>query len=425
MNRLQGFLISVLPRYRERIFQRFLSGDRPVFSSFGQNIYLSDIVKNALNAIAVETSKITLKSVVCSDNPRTVKVENDSITRLFAFAPNPLMTTRDFFYKVAYLRKTRQNVFIYPKYYIGFDGKREYTGFYPLNPTDTQFGYIDGTDTLAVKLTFAQGEEYTFRYDELIHLRGDYTLNEFLGGDENGESENRELLKTADIMDKVMQGMPKAISAALTIKGVYNVKSVIGQDKLNTSREDFEKAVSDSNKGIIALGYDGDFTPVNMDPKLIPSDVLNWLETKMLKTLGVSMAIVTGDFTEVQSSAFYQKCIEDFVIQAEQAFSAVLYTEEGRARGQQVKIYDRLVQHLSMDTKLKIVQYAAPMGVFGRDDVRELLGYEPLGDNTIMQSLNWIDTASASAYQLERVRGASINQDRERSETDGSATKNQ
>lgn len=407
MNRMQQFLAGVFPPYKRHLFNCFVGNNTSIFKSFGDNVYLSDIVKNAINVIATESSKIMLKSVTVQESPRSISVNNDSITQLFLNKPNPLMTTRDFFYKVAFLRLTKQNVFIYPKFELTVDGNKRYVGFYPLDPTDVQFGYVEDTDVLAVKLTFLQGDFFVFPYTELIHIRGEYGLNEYLGGNEYGKAETRELLKTVDIMDKVMQGMPKAISAGLEVKGVYNIKSTLDEDKLNENRIAFENAIANSKKGIVALGLAGEFTPVNIEPKLIPADILQWIETKILKNFGPSMAIITGDFTEEQYSAFYQRCIEDFVIQIEQAFSAALYTADQQDQGQRIKVYDRLVQHLSVKTKLEMIQLAAPIGVFGKDDIRELLGYEPIGDNTFMQSLNWIESSAALDYQLNGERRTS------------------
>lgn len=408
MNRIQSFLCSVFPKYKERVYSRMYQGNSPVFTSFGEDIYISDIVKQALHAIALETSKITLKSVIEKDIPHQIVVQQDSITRLFKYKPNPLMTTQEFFYKVAWLRKKNLNAFIYPKYKI-VGGRKEYVAFYPLNPTIVEFGYIN--NELYINMHFENGEHYNLPYSEIIHLRDEFSFNNFLGGNSEGNPENKEILKTVSIMDKAMQGLPKAISASLQVKGVYNVKTQIDADKLRNERKDFEKELNDSESGIVALGYAGEFTPMNISPQLIPSDILKWLDEKVLRNYGVSMAIITGDFTETQSSAFFQKCIEDFIIQAEQSFSSILYSLKQQDEGYKIKIYDRLVQHLSMETRLKIAELYVPTGYVDEDEARELIGFEPNGRKRTVVSLNYIDIDIANAYQL-----SSINRDRERGE---------
>lgn len=404
MNIFQNILFHILPKYRERIYSRYLSGETPIFSQFGNDVYVSDIVRQGLKAIAIETSKISLKSVIEDTAQNTVSVEQDSITQLFKYKPNPLMTAQEFWYKVAWLRKVNLNAFIYPTY-KNINGKRIYTAFYPLNPNQVEFLSDENSGQLFIKMGFEFGESYILPYNDIIHLRDDFTINNLVGGDLNGQPDNSEIIKTATILDKVMQCMPKAVIASLSIRGVLVAKSSLATEMINSERERLEKQIESSNSGIIATGLDGDFKPMNISPSLIPKDTLDWLENKILRNYGVSMAIVTGDFTEQQSSAFYQKCIEDFVIQAEQAFTPCLYSGNQIAKGHKIKIYDRLIQHLSMQTRLKITELYVPTGYLDEDEARELIGYEPRGRKRNVMSLNYIDVAIASEYQLSAING--------------------
>ncbi|WMJ23464.1 phage portal protein [Paludicola sp. MB14-C6] len=401
MNFMQNMMYHIFPKYRAKINSSIIRGERPIYTDFGNDVYLSDVVRQAFKAIALESSKISLKSVIETENPRKITVQNDSITRLFRYKPNPLMTTQEFFYRVAWLRKKNLNVFIYPKYNI-VDGKKEFTGFYPLDPTGVTF-FTDGTE-ISIEFSFANGDKYELPYNDIIHLRDEYAMNELVGGNSDGLPENREILKTVSILDKVMQGLPKAITASLEMKGVYNVKTAIDREKLNSDRDKFEEDLNKSSAGIVAIGYEGDFTPININPQLIPKDIVVWLEEKILKNYGVSMAIVSGDFTETQSSAFYQKCIEDFIIQSEQAFSYCCFDDEQQNEGKKIKIYDRLVQHLSMETRLKISELYVPTGYIDEDEARELIGYEPKGRSRTVVSLNYVDIAIANEYQLNSMR---------------------
>ena len=112
-----------------------LDGYSPIFTQFGQNIYASDVVQMCVDVIASEISKLRPKHIR-TDNNGMQSVVKGSINRLFKFAPNELMTTSEFLYKVTWLLYTNLNVFIYPMYEIKTDTSgnqyKEYTGFYPL-----------------------------------------------------------------------------------------------------------------------------------------------------------------------------------------------------------------------------------------------------------------------------------------------------
>ena len=69
----------------------WLANNQPVFTQFGNNIYLSDFVNNAIDRVATEISKINIKSVV--DKGDSLIIQNDDITTLPEQA-NPLQTTR-------------------------------------------------------------------------------------------------------------------------------------------------------------------------------------------------------------------------------------------------------------------------------------------------------------------------------------------
>ena len=120
----------------ESTYKAWLMDGTPIFTNFGKDIYLSDFVYNAIDRVASEISKIEIKSIV--ENGDFLKVQNDDITRLFRYKPNPLQTTSDFLANVEWIRRKHCNAFIYPQYenITLPNGKqfKRYTALYPLNP---------------------------------------------------------------------------------------------------------------------------------------------------------------------------------------------------------------------------------------------------------------------------------------------------
>ena len=89
-----NYLKGVFGQDGKAQYRAWLTNSQPIFTSFGNDIYLSDAVNNAIDRVATEISKIDIKSVV--EYGDTLKVQNDDITRLFRSKPNPLQTTSDF-----------------------------------------------------------------------------------------------------------------------------------------------------------------------------------------------------------------------------------------------------------------------------------------------------------------------------------------
>jgi phage portal protein BeeE len=131
---------------KTNIYGAWLTDSQPIFTSFGRDIYLSDFVHNAIDRVASEIGKIDIKSVVSAGD--TIHIQNDDITRLFRFKPNPLQTTSDFLSNVEWLRRKNRNAFIYPQYDIITlpDGRqfKKYIAFYPLKPSAVYIGVNNG-----------------------------------------------------------------------------------------------------------------------------------------------------------------------------------------------------------------------------------------------------------------------------------------
>lgn len=396
------YLKGVL-RGQKGTYATWLTDSSPIFTSFGKDIYASDFVNNAIDRIAREISKIEIKSIV--ERESTLKVQNDDLTRLFRFKPNPLQTTSDFLANVEWLRRKNFNAFIYPQYEIIEmpNGRRfrRYVALYPLNPKDVYIGQKNG-EAWEIKFIFEDGLSYTLPYEDLIHLKWRRGKNTIVGGgDDNGMANNKDLLKSLDALDKTIQGLPKSIEASLQIKGVYNAVTLADAHKLKNIRDDFEKHITTSKSGIVATDLGGNFTPVNIRAADIPKEALDFLKVIIQERYGVSTAILSGDYTGEQHSAFYQSEIEEFIIQFEQAMTACLFTLREQDVGHRIKCYYSKVRYMSTADKLQLSNLSKETGLMTLNQIGEMFGIEPFenGDRRI-QSLNYVSTEIIDEYQI-------------------------
>ncbi len=377
-----------------------------IFSSYGEDVYMSDFVNNCIDRIATEVSKIRIVSVI--EKPGLIQQQNDDITRLFRFKPNKLQTTKDFLACCEWLRRKDHNCFIYPQYeYVkGRDGVRykRYIGFYPLNPTSIEIG-VDGNEAWEIKFYFQDGSHYILPYDEIIHLRWRRGKNTIIGGgDDLGQPDTRELLRSIQVLDKVMQGLPKSIEASLKIKGLYHAKSIIDSDKLKETRESFENHLFDSKAGIVATDLAGDFTPINVNPTKIEEGALKFLKAILRERYGISEAIISGDYNGDQHGAFYQTCIEDFIVELEQAMSSTVFDGQLQNIGHRIKCYYDRVAYLSTQNKIDIAHIATDVGNMSLNEINEMFGLPPFeGGNRRLQSLNYVNVELVDKYQLGKA----------------------
>lgn len=395
-------------------YAKLMNGYTPNFSQFGDNIYASDLVQMCIDAIATEMSKLRPKHIrIGNDGIQTIP--RGSLNRLFKIAPNSLMTTRDFIEKIIWKLYADYNSFVYPKYETRQDERGtyiEYTAFYPLNPAVVEF-LQDATGKLFIKMTFANGSNFTLAYSDVIHLRKKFSVNDVMGGGFNGQPDNAALLKVLEINDTVLQGLGKAVKSSLSIRGVLKINTMMDDAKQQAERKRLEKAIDDGVSGILPMDLKGDYVPLNSDPKLIDKDTMEFLQSKVLNWYGVSMPILHGDFTEEQYQAFYEKTLEPLIISLGQAFSKTIFTTRELDVGNEIVFYQKDMMYLSTKNKLDLLKTSGEQGLLSDNQKLAILGYPPLEDgsgNRRTMSLNYIDVNLVNDYQMTKAKSSQNNQ---------------
>lgn len=407
-----SYLKNLLAKFRgnrdKKILAEVLSDSRAVFSSFGNDIYFSDLVNNCVDRIATEISKIVVVSVTEKEN--SISRLNDDITRLFKYQPNPLQTTKDFLAACEWLRRKNMNAFIYPQYEIvtAANGQefRRYTAFYPLNPTSAELGHFED-GRWAIKFLWRDGSSNVLPYDSVIHMKWRRGVSLLMGGGNDfGNVDDANILRSLKTLDEILQGLPKMIASSLNLNGVLSVKTVVEKAALEQAAKDFESRIFKSDSGIVAVGLEGDYTPINKAFPQVPETVLKFLKDIIRERYGVSEAILSGDFTATQHAAFYQTCIEDFIVEFEQAFTERLFTQREKDVGHRIKCYYSLVAYMDAAEKRELAQLARDTGLMTINEMRELYGMSPLpngeGDRRL-QSLNYVNVLKIDEIQSGKM----------------------
>lgn len=384
-----------------------LNGFTPIFSQFGDDIYASDVVQQAINCIVMEMKKL---------NPTHVRVNGaDSVpvsgsVQAVLNAPNEIMTTADFLEKIVWQLYFNYNAFIMPTYYVWTDTdgteKRRYTGLYPLAPTGVTF-IQDASDRLFVKLEFANNYETTVPYSDIIHIRYHYSVNEFMGGNESGQPDNEALLKTLELNNTMLQGVSNATKASFSINGIVKYNTLMDGEKMKTALAEFENKLKNSESGILGIDLKSEYTPIEKEIALVDEATLKFIDEKILRHFGVPLCILTGDYTKEQCEAFYQKTLEPLIISIGQAFTRTLFTDRERSYGNKIVLYPKDLIFMSVDQTLEMVRLLGDSGALYENEKRVAFGLRPLPEleGVRMQSLNYVDVNIAGKYQMQGKAG--------------------
>ena len=378
-----------------------LSGRTPIYSQYGRDIFYSDVVRQAIKCVVDEMVKLNPKHIKVKDG-QEVQISGE-IAKLLEF-PNPLMGKSDLIEKLCYQLLTTYNAFAIPVYKVWVDKSKKqhkvYTAIYPVAPSQVEF-LQDNTDTIFVCLKFTNGFNMTIPYSECIHIRYNFSQNELLGGNASGGPDNYYLSNTLNINDSLLNGIEKSITGGLAINGIVKYHGLINEQKVLKNIREFEAKIRNSESGILPMDDSGDYIPIQKDSKIISSDILKFIDEKILRTWGVSLAILTGDYTKAQYEAFYQKTLEPLIIKFSEAFTRAIFSDGELNHGNRIKFYPRDLIFMSATETLEMIRLLGDSGSLYENEKRVALGLQPLEelDGVRMQSLNYVDVDLAKTYQ--------------------------
>ena len=389
-----------------------IDGYSPTFAQFGTNIYMSDAVQQALKCIVDEVKKLNPTHIRLVDSD-PVPIRDSTVAAVLA-DPNPLMTTSEFLEKTAWLLLLNFNAFIIPTYYTWIDEKtgqerRYYESLYPIKPTQVNF-IEDASGRMFVQFYFMNGEQTTLPYDDVIHIKYNYSINEYMGGNEMGQPDNRALLKTLQLNETLLQGVAKAMNASYAVNGVVKYNTLLDNGKTEKALKELENKLKNSESGFLPLDLKAEFTPLEHRSELVDAETLKFIDEKILRHWGVPLAILRGDYSVEQYNAFYQKTLEPLIIAMSQALTKKLFTRREKAYGNQVKLYPKDLIFMSVDQTLDMIDKLAPTGALFENEKRAALGLRPLPElaGKRYMSLNWISADLADDYQAGKIGNASV-----------------
>ena len=400
-----GWLSKLLRRPRQNhTYAQSLDGFAPIYSQFGQNIYASDVVQQAINCIVSECVKL-LPTHVREMGNDIAPVSRSNIQSILE-NPNETMSTSEFIEKIVWNLFFNYNSWIIPTYYVWKDQetgqeRRKYTGLYPVQPTNVEFQQ-DPSNSLWVKLSFSNGYETTLPYSDVIHIKHHFSVDQFMGGNEGGQPDTGSLLKTLQLNEDLLNGVSNAMRSSYAINGVIKFNTIIDDGKTVKAIADLEQKLRTNQSGFLPLDLKAEYIPISRNVDLVDADTLKFIDEKILRYFGVPLCILTGDYTKAQYEAFYQKTIEPLVVHISNAFTRTLFTDGEKSRGNKIRFFTKDLTFMTTDQTLEMVRLLGDSGALYENEKRVFFGLRPLAElnGKRTQSLNYVDVELAGKYQI-------------------------
>lgn len=394
-----------------------LSGWTPTFGQYGTNAYQFDVVQQALKCIVDEIKKLKPQHIRMN-GADPIPVMNSTIQRVLE-EPNPLMTTSEFLEKTFWLLLLNYNVFIYPVYDKWTDRatgqeRRYYRALYPLQPERVDF-IEDASGRLYVKFWFLNGKDTTLPYDDVIHIKYNYSVNQYMGGDQFGQPDQKALVRTLNLNEELLQGVAKAMKASYAVNGVIKYNTLLDDGKTERAIRELERNLARSESGIMPLDLKAEFLPLEHKSEIVNEDTLKFIDEKILRFWGVPVNMLLGDYDQDIYNSFYQKALEPLIITTSQAFTKKVFTEREKGYGNKIELYPKDLIFMTVQQTLEMINQLAPTGALFENEKRAALGLRPLPEleGKRYMSLNWIDANNADAYQVGKVNVDVVDENKE------------
>ena len=338
-----------------------LTAYQPVFTSWGGQIYESELVRAAVDAKARHVGK--LKYTIEGTARRQLWTATKT-------APNPWYTWPQFLERCSNIYDVQNNLFIVPL----LDDMGEACGFFPALPSTCEV--VDRGGEPYLKYMFINGQKRS------LPLRRCAVITKHqLRDDIFGES-NRALGPTMELINMVNQGIVEGVKNAATYRFMAQLTGKAFDEDLRKERERFDKNNFQTGGGGLLL-FGNQFTnvkelsqkayEVNADQqKLIRENVCNYF--------GISEKVIRNEATGDELDAFFNGAIEPFAIKLSDAMTRMVFTERERNGGNAITFTANRLQYMNVGSKISMAQQLGDRGVLTIDEIRELFNYAPLPD---------------------------------------------
>lgn len=372
-----------------------IGGGMSVFTPWSGDAYSNDIYRGAVDAIARNAAKLKASHVVKYGDHIKTDGGDCKLNRLLQVQPNPYMSAFDMLYKLVTHYFLYSNAFAY----LQRDDRGQLRGVYPIKARHVEF-LSDATGELYCRFLFSNGREVTLPYRDIIHLRRHFNDNDLLGDPSTA------LIPALELAHTQNEGIINGIKTGAQIRGVLSYTQIMSSEKLKEERDRFmaDYLTMSNSGGVVATDQKMEYKPIEMKPATVDDRQTDATKRKIYDYLGVTEKIVSSSYTEDEWAAFYESTLEPIAVQLSLEFTRKLFNDREQAFGNSIIFESGRLQFSSNATKVNLIKELMPFGLLTVNQALEILNLAAVEDgDRRLQTLNVVDAAKATQYQLKEV----------------------
>lgn len=360
---LFDFLFKNRPKPRgeyEGVF-KMLDGYTPHFTTWGGEMYESELIRAAINARATHMSKLHVELMGAARPALQSKMKH---------APNQFQTWSQFLYRASTILDVHNTLFITPV----FDEYGEPSGIYTPLPNRCEIVQYGGVPYL--RYEFSYGEKAAIELEYCGIMTKFQYKHDLLG--EN----NHALFPTMDLIHIQNQGIQEGVKSAATYRFMAQVANFTKAEDLAKERQRFtaENFSKDAKGGGLLLFPNTyrDIKQIEAKPWIVDEKQIDIIKAGVFEYFGVNEDILQNRAFGDAWAAFYEGSVEPFAIQFSEVMTKMLYTLREQSQGNQVMATSSRLQYMSNADKLAVSAQMADRGLMTRNEIREIWNLAPL-----------------------------------------------
>lgn len=352
---------------------KMLNGYEPKFTTWSGGIYELELIRSAINARAVHTSKLKFEIDGTAKSALQSKLKK---------APNQFQTWSQFLYRLSTILDIHNTAFICPVY----DKYGEISGI--VCPLPTSCDVVQYGEVPYLRYEFTNGQRAAIELEYCGIMTKFQYKNDLMG--EN----NHALYPTMDLINIQNQGIQEGVKSAATYRFYAQVNNFSKADDLAKERKRFteENFGKDSEGGGLLL-FPNTYQNINQvksAPFVVGAEEMKLIESSVYRYYMVNDDVLQNKAYGDAWSAFYEGAIEPFAIQFSEVLTKVLFTLREQTSNRVMLTANRL-QYMTNKDKLDVSSQLLDRGVMSINDIREIWNLAPVegGDVRIIRGEYW------------------------------------
>lgn len=353
---------------------KMLNGYVPRFTSFGGEVYESELIRAAINARATHISKLKIE---------TQGSARPALQNKLKHGPNQFQSWSQFMYRLSTILDVHNTAFICPVY----DEYGEPSGIYC--PLPNRCTIVQYNNVPYLRYEFSNGQKAAIEF-AFCGIMTKYQYKSDFMGETNGA-----LLPTMDLIHIQNQGIQEGVKSAATYRFMAQLSNFSKAEDLAKERKRFtlENFSKDAQGGGLLLFPNtySNIQQINTKPWVVDADQMKVIRESVYDYFGVNEDVIQNKAYGDAWAAFYEGAIEPFAIQFSEVMTKMLFTLREQSQGNRVMATANRLQYLSNAEKLNVSSQMLDRGIMSINDIREIWNLPPIenGDTRIIRGEYW------------------------------------